>query len=604
MLLVSCTRCLFWFQKKFFSLKAKGRLNHEQRVFVTVHKQSGTRFTEDNHPFYRCIDRQAWMAALLIHFHKWPLSPEIVNKLFEFAAERGLTEEWHFVNEKGLELTGSPDELERLNADLRAIYPAPPTLLTYSSSCLGHGALLPEDKHPMERWEAMGRTPENPHRLEVICGDCGILRSPVFEELRWSVESGLAPLSDIMRVHEYSYICKLEKIAEDLRRKGDPSHKCTVDRSDTKMTLQSWEAARRACACVIEAVKRVCSGECRNAFCAIRPPGHHAGPAGACDSEDLDDVPDGSIGFCLLNNVAVGAAFARCVYRDVIEKVAIVDFDVHHGNGTEAIVRNIQVRKKKRLEVSGINCGGFTAQILATPKPTCMPWLDRDTDPENIFFASMHGYGDGFYPNTGQSCNEENPNIVNVTLRPGSGSAEFRDGLRSKIIPALLAFNPDMIFVSAGFDGHEGDILGVCVCVDEDYTWATQQLMAVANRCCFGRLVSVLEGGYNTRAESLSPFAQSVASHVRTLMNTSPSYTYLEGEVGAACLDADQQWCTRRAEMRTKREQATAPSSKRVCDKLMLDAFGSDNDADGVSGNDAAGGPDQHDSTNGVIHIA
>eukprot|EP00971_Amphidinium_carterae_P272683 5411758-Amphidinium_carterae.1 len=119
---------------------------------------------------------------------------------------------------------------------------------------------------------------------------------------------------------------------------------------------------------------------------------------------------------------------------------------------------------------------------------------------------------------------------MNVALPKNSGSAEFRAGLRTQILPAVLHFKPDMLFISAGFDGHGGDPMEISHCCEDDYVWATQQLIAIANRCCNGQLVSVLEGGYNTVAESLSPFALSVAAHVRTLLKTSSSYTYLEKE--------------------------------------------------------------------------
>jgi len=317
----------------------------------------------------------------------------------------------------------------------------------------------------------------------------------------------------------------------------------------------------RACGSVLQAVDMVCNEQMRNAFCAVRPPGHHLGPAGACNGKDLEDDPEGSQGFCLLNNVAVGAAYARCVYRHIIRKVAIVDFDVHHGNGTEAIVRHLGWRQEEGT--SFIKMGGFSAKVIFPAPVTCKPWLEPESDAESVFFASIHGYGGGFYPGTGADCNQALPKIINVALRPDSSSADFRNGLRSRILPELLAFAPDMIFVSAGFDGHEDDLIGQCRCAEEDYIWVTRQLMAVANRCCQGRLVSVLEGGYNTRAETLSPFARCVAEHVRTLMHTSPNYTYLEAETAqqseglraATLSEVDQRWVEGRAEARMGRKR-------------------------------------------------
>jgi len=309
-------------------------------------------------------------------------------------------------------------------------------------------------------------------------------------------------------------------------------------------------------------VDLVCNEQARNAFCAVRPPGHHLGPAGACSNKDLEDDPEGSQGFCLLNNVAVGAAYARCVYRHMIRKVAVVDIDVHHGNGTEAVVRHVRWRPEDAGTTRELQVRGVSTKVTSTAPASCKPWLDPESDAESVFFASIHGYGSGFYPGTGSSCNEASPRIVNVALRPGASSADFRDGLRSKILPELLAFGPDVLFVSAGFDGHEDDLIGNCRCLEEDYIWVTKQLLSVANRCCQGRLISVLEGGYNTRAETLSPFAQCVAGHVRTLMHTSPNYCYLESEAqlsddprGEALREADRRLAARRVEAKQARRK-------------------------------------------------
>ncbi|OLQ03763.1 Type-2 histone deacetylase 2 [Symbiodinium microadriaticum] len=250
---------------------------------------------------------------------------------------------------------------------------------------------------------------------------------------------------------------------------------------------------------------------------------------------DLLDDPEGSQGFCLLNNVAIGAAYARCVYRHLIHKVAIIDFDVHHGNGTEAIVKNMRPRQNVPPEKSAAYFhAGHLMRITHTPAPSCKPWLDPDADVENVFFASIHGFGAGFYPGSGRTAESTKPRIINVGLRKNSGPVEFRKGMRYRILPALQEFSPDLIFISAGFDGHEDDLIGCCSLSEEDYVWATQQLMAVANRCCQGRLISVLEGGYNTRAEALSPFAAAVTAHVRTLMFTSQNYNFLDYEAELA----------------------------------------------------------------------
>jgi len=429
--------------------------------------------------------------------------------------------------------------------------------------CVGHGAIPDEVDDPSLRHKLVRQTPENPHRLEVLCGDTGVLRSDSFRELRWVNDPLPAPLADILRVHDCGYVHKLKEKAKEahLQEPADLFRKLPLDGGDTKITHGSWDAALRACGAVLQAVDMVCNEQTRNAFCAVRPPGHHLGPAGACNGKDLEDDPEGSQGFCLLNNVAVGAAYARCVYRHIIRKVAIVDFDVHHGNGTEAIVRHLGW---KHLEgTSLIKMGGFCATMMFPGLVTCKTWLEPESDTESVFFASIHGYGGGFYPGTGADCNQALPKIINVALRPDSSSADFREGLRTRILPELQAFAPDMIFISAGFDGHEDDLIGQCRCTEEDFIWITRQLMAVANRCCQGRLVSVLEGGYNTRAETLSPFAQCVAGHVRTLMHTSPNYTYLEAEAAQqseglrteTLCEADQRWVESRAEARMGRKR-------------------------------------------------
>jgi len=434
------------------------------------------------------------------------------------------------VSEKGVENTCSVAELQ-WPSDL---FGNTSTALVTHAACMDHGAMPLDTDDMVLRQRLIRQTPENPHRLEVLCGERGILRSDCFRELRWVTEPAPAPLVDVLRVHEYWYIHRLVERVRESNMTHNPFRTLPLDGGDTKVTRNSWAAALRACGCVLEAVDLVCNDQVRNAFCAVRPPGHHLGPAGACNKKDLEDDPEGSQGFCLLNNVAVGAAYARCVYRHLCQKVAIVDFDVHHGNGTEAVVRHVRERGEKAVPSREIMVGGFRARILSTAPPTCKPWLDPESDVESVFFASIHGFGGGFYPGTGLTCSESSPRIINVALRPHSGSAEFREGLRTQILPELQAFDPDIIFVSAGFDGHEDDLVGNCCCVDDDYTWVTQQLLSVANRCCQGRLISVLEGGYNTRAEVLSPFARAVAAHVRALMHTSPNYCYVEPEVSSS----------------------------------------------------------------------
>jgi len=207
---------------------------------------------------------------------------------------------------------------------------------------------------------------------------------------------------------------------------------------------------------VVDAVDRVIDGTLDRAFCAVRPPGHHA-------------EADRAMGFCLFNNVAVGAARARAIHG--LERVAVVDFDVHHGNGTQAM-------------------------------------FEHDAA---LFYASTHQYP--LYPGTGAVGERGVGNIVNAPLRPGSGSAEFRRAFETAILPALEDFKPSLILISAGFDAHRRDPLAQLMLVEDDYRWPTEQLLAAAARHAGGRLVSALEGGYGLQA-----LAASAAAHVRALM--------------------------------------------------------------------------------------
>jgi acetoin utilization deacetylase AcuC-like enzyme len=332
---------------------------------------------------------------------------------------------------------------------------------------------------------------------------------------------------------------------------------------DTAISRWSFEAALRAAGALCEAVDRVVAGESiRNAFCAVRPPGHHAGPRGIVRC--ANDPEGGSHGFCLLNNVCIGAAYARSMYRNVgIRKVAIIDFDVHHGNGTEAVIRNLVPNVEKTAIRTPFASGDLSSS-------TYRPWLD-ETDVQNVFFASTHGYGNRgfdqqgwFYPASGKTHTSEaitHPSmvelpstadfilsqtwtrmgeesklncckIINVGLELPEPEAdmqsrnvrqrlELRDTYRKTILPALRDFDPDLIFISAGFDAHRKDTMnfGYVGMVEDDYEWVTEQLIKIANTCCNGRVISVLEGGYKIHGGIVSPFARSVASHVRALVD-------------------------------------------------------------------------------------
>ncbi|MBF0092973.1 MAG: histone deacetylase family protein [Alphaproteobacteria bacterium] len=264
-------------------------------------------------------------------------------------------------------------------------------------------------------------------------------------------EAPKAEMVHLERVHPKDYIAGILKSA--------PSNGYLNLDPDTVMSPLSGEAALRAAGGVVAAVDAVAGGEVRNAFCAVRPPGHHAESARA-------------MGFCLFNNVVVGARHAREAHG--FRKVAVVDFDVHHGNGTQHLF-----------------------------------WEDPD-----LFYASTHQYP--CYPGTGAASDTGVAhNIVNAPLMAGSGSSEFRKAMTGKILPALRAFAPDFILVSAGFDAHAKDPLANLNLTEDDYAWVTRELLAVAAECCGNRLVSVLEGGYN-----LTALASSVAVHVKALMGS------------------------------------------------------------------------------------
>ena len=228
---------------------------------------------------------------------------------------------------------------------------------------------------------------------------------------------------------------------------------------DTVMSPGSWMAATRAVGAGLHAVDKVMDegSGIRNAFCQVRPCGHHA-------------ETDRAMGFCLFANVAIAGMYAR--KKHGIERVAVIDYDVHHGNGTQDIF-----------------------------------WSDKD-----LFFASTHQMP--LFPGTGAVSETGVGNICNAPLRSGDDGERFRDAFESRIFPALKNFSPDMILVSAGFDAHEADPLASLRLVEADFLWVTEQLIAYAERQCDGRVVSMLEGGYD-----LTALARSVGVHVRAMMD-------------------------------------------------------------------------------------
>lgn len=285
--------------------------------------------------------------------------------------------------------------------------------------------------------------PESPQRLQAINDQ--LIASGLMDLLR-HYEAPLATREAILRVHEAAYLSDLEaRLPSSGYVELDP---------DTRMNPDSLQAAYRAAGAGLLATDLVLDGVLENAFCAVRPPGHHAEAGRA-------------MGFCLFNNIAIAVRHALEVRG--LERVAIVDFDVHHGNGTETILR----------------------------------------EDERVLFCSSFQHP--FYPNT--PLIEQQPRLVHVPLAAGSGSQAFREGIEQRWLPALEAFQPQLIFVSAGFDGHVEDEMSSLQLRDEDFAWVSTLICEQARSHAQGRLVSLLEGGY-----ALHALGRSVAQHLRALL--------------------------------------------------------------------------------------
>ncbi len=299
-----------------------------------------------------------------------------------------------------------------------------------------HAACLTHDPGPDH--------PESPARLRAVLD---ALACPPLDMLD-RIDAPRATREQLARVHQPSLIDDvLDHAPSSGWRRLDP---------DTVMSAGSAEAALRAAGAVCAAVDDTLSGRRQRAFCAVRPPGHHATPSAA-------------MGFCLFNNIAVGAAHAIAAHG--LARVAIIDFDVHHGNGTQDIFWN---------------------------------------DPR-VLYASTHQ--SPLYPGSGARDETGAGSILNVPLPPGAGSGEFRAAYSGTVLPALDAFAPQLLLISAGFDAHRLDPLANLNLEADDYAWVTTRLVELANRHAQGRLVSSLEGGY-----SLSALRESVVAHVGALL--------------------------------------------------------------------------------------
>jgi len=300
-----------------------------------------------------------------------------------------------------------------------------------------HAACLQHDPGPGHA--------ESPARLRAVLHALDQDRFAVVDR----VEAPRATREQLLRVHTAAHVDRILAIAPE-------SGVVRLD-EDTLMSPASAEAGLRAAGAVIAAIDAVMKGPVSHAFCAVRPPGHHA-------------TPDTAMGFCLFNNVAVGAAHAIAAHG--LKRVAIADFDVHHGNGTQDIFQR---------------------------------------EPRVLFISSHQS---PLYPGTGREDEHGAGNIINAPLSPGDGSYEFRELWDGALLPRLHAFKPQLVLVSAGFDAHRNDPLADIRLQTEDYAWITERLVDVAHAHAGGRLVSTLEGGYE-----LSALAACASAHVSALLD-------------------------------------------------------------------------------------
>jgi acetoin utilization deacetylase AcuC-like enzyme len=290
--------------------------------------------------------------------------------------------------------------------------------------------------------------PGHPERVDRVKAVNAVLASPVLKGILRH-EAPLGTEEQVLLAHTSEMLSRIKSLS--------PESGFEYIDADTVMGPQTFEAALRAVGAATAGVDAVFEGKADNVFCAMRPPGHHA-------------EHNRAMGFCFFNQAAIAAHHARL--RHGAERVAVVDFDVHHGNGTQDIF-----------------------------------WSDGD-----LFYGSTHQMP--LYPGSGAPSETGVGNIFNAPLRAGDGGVQFRAAMERVILPALATFSPDLIIISAGFDAHERDPLGSLQLVEEDFSWITLKLMDVADQFCAGRVVSVLEGGYD-----LQGLAGSVGVHVHALLH-------------------------------------------------------------------------------------
>jgi acetoin utilization deacetylase AcuC-like enzyme len=297
--------------------------------------------------------------------------------------------------------------------------------------------------HPETLLHVMdGNHPESPARITAIKN--AVLASELKQKLQF-YDAPAASKIQLMRVHTKDYVDKIFSIT--------PKAGLVKLDGDTSMGPMSLSAALHASGAVILATDLVLSNKVDNAFCCIRPPGHHAGKSN-------------SAGFCIFNHVAVGVAHAMAKYN--IKRVAIIDFDVHHGDGTEDIFK----------------------------------------DNPNVMLCSTFQHP--FYPHRGADTRSKN--MINLPLPAKANGDDFKKVFEAEIRPALTAFKPELIYISAGFDAHVNDPLADLALTTQDYVWMTEFIKKIVNNCCAGRIVSSLEGGYH-----LSSLAESVLAHVTSI---------------------------------------------------------------------------------------